>query len=79
VLIDPHGDLVDEVARQKLVHHPKHGIDPNDLKIIDPTLMMEHGRFITINPFQYQFRHQEQVETYAQMLARVFTAMLKGG
>lgn len=92
VLIDPHGNLADEVAAQDFFFG---GIErgrkkqPNALSTseadwsglvyINP--MLDAERFPTINPFDISGKgyRSSQIESYALHLARVFTAMLSGG
>ena len=76
VLIDPHGDLAESVARQKQWQQencPK-------LVYLDPTIDPS-GKLPPLNPFTAfpSFPSQRQQDTYAQLLARTFTAMLKDG
>lgn len=76
VLIDPHGDLAQEVARLRMFHKDEKG--PR-IAYIDPTL--KNGRVPSLNPFDFTplSSSSYQQETYAQMLAQVFTSMLKNG
>jgi len=72
VLIDPHGDLAEELMKKKLV------ASRDDLIILDPLLDRRGKANFCINPFDvYDFRlSSHDLDVYSQFLARTFTAML---
>lgn len=69
VLIDPHGDLAEEVISLKLNKD-----NPDRLIYIDPCL--EKGYTPVLNPFELKDKSDEAVELTAQMLVAVFEELL---
>lgn len=83
VLIDPHGDVADECARQRMffrdyAHSKRCGIEP-DLVFI--SLGLAKSSFPTLNPFDIRSKGYgpHQIEVMAQYLTGAFTAMLSKG
>lgn len=73
VIIDPHGDMVEEIARFKCFS-PESNYDY--LVYIDPTL--KNGFSPSINPFEIEDTSENNIAKTTQELIRVFKALLKG-
>lgn len=74
VLVDPHGDLADELMKKKAV------TNRDDLIILDPMLDGQGSASFCVNPFDVDFiKDSKTKDVYAQFLARSFTSMLKDG
>lgn len=73
VIIDPHGDMVEEIARFKRFS-PENDYD--DLVYIDPTL--KNGFSPSINPFEIEDTSENNVAITTQELKRVINALLQG-
>lgn len=73
VIIDPHGDMVEEIAQFKCFS-PENDFD--ELVYIDPTL--EHGFSPTINPFQIEDTSENNIAITTQELKRVINILLQG-
>lgn len=75
VLIDPHGDLAEQFARQWLFSE----VDRDNLIYLDPFL--SEDALPTLNPFDLGGRAASGawVDTLAQRLAGVFVSLLRGG
>jgi len=69
VLIDPHGDLAEEVISLQL-----NQTNPDRLVYIDPCL--SKGYTPVLNPFELKDKSDEAVELTAQMLVAVFEELL---
>ena len=80
VLIDPHGDLAEQVVRQR--HYSadfrKTPEDP-DLIYLDPFLGAGDGRFPTLNPLDVGNRTNFQIEKIAQQLTGVLRSLVTRG
>ena len=78
VLIDPHGDLARQLARQWPYGHDarRHSDDP-DLIYLDPCLAIQQDRFPALNPFDlYSSQHSElKRERSAQQLTAVLRSL----
>lgn len=73
VIIDPHGDMVEEIARFKYFQ-PHENME--DLVYIDPTL---HDDFSpSINPFDIDDMSENNIAITTQELKRVINALLQG-
>ncbi len=79
VLIDPHGDLAEELVRQRL-YYDALTTDNDELVYIDPLLGSSRGLYPTLNPFDLGNRKygELQIERTAQQLARVFQTLVGG-
>ena len=80
VLIDPHGDLAEQIARLSFYHddrreHP----DAPDLIYLDPFLGAKDGRFPTVNPLDVGKKTSFQLDKIAQQLTRVFQTLVARG
>ena len=79
VLIDPHGDLAEQVARQDCFARDfeEHPQDP-DLVYLDPFQGASSARFPTLNPLDVSARSYSdlQREKLAQQLMRVFKSLV---
>lgn len=73
VIIDPHGDMVEEIARFKCFS-PENNYD--DLVYIDPTL--KNGFSPSINPFEIEDTSENNIAITTQELKRVINALLQG-
>lgn len=73
VMIDPHGDMVEEIARFKCFS-PENNLD--NLVYIDPTL--ERGFTPSINPFQIDDTSEENISIVTEELNRVINILLQG-
>lgn len=73
VIIDPHGDMVEEIARFR---HFSPSKNYNDLVYIDPTL--KDGFSPSINPFEIEDTSEINIATTTQELRRVLSALLSG-
>lgn len=69
VLIDPHGDLAEEVTSLKFNKE-----NPDRLVYIDPCLSKGHTP--VLNPFELEDKSDEAVELTAQMMVAVFEELL---
>ena len=73
ILLDPHGDLAEQCARQKWwLRHPS---------LVYLAVNSRHHRFPVLNPFDLGGKtyHPDQLHILASSLTRVFTAMLSKG
>jgi type IV secretory pathway VirB4 component len=68
VLLDPHGDMAEEVFR---LQHP----DPERIVLIDPFLFPGHTP--VLNPFQLTHTDSVSVELATQQFVRVFEELIK--
>ena len=79
VLIDPHGDLAEQLARQRCfaADFEVHPNDP-DLIYLEPLLGANQGRFSTLNPLDIAGRHYSdlQREKLAEQLVKVFKSLV---
>jgi hypothetical protein len=73
VIIDPHGDMVEEIARFKRFS-PENNYD--DLVYIDPTL--KNGFSPSINPFEIDDTSENNIAITTQELKRVINTLLQG-
>jgi Type IV secretory pathway, VirD4 components len=73
VIIDPHGDMVEEIARFKRFS-PENDYD--DLVYIDPTL--KNGFSPSINPFEIEDKSENNIAITTQELKRVINTLLQG-
>jgi hypothetical protein len=73
VIIDPHGDLAESVARLKINYN-------NDRLIyFDPFLAKDRKLYPVINPFDLKDATIEKVDSASEALAEVFSLILKEG
>lgn len=68
VLIDPHGDLCQEILKLQL--HRNH----KDIIYIDP--YFKHGYTPTFNPFDLKDRSEYNIEIHSQQIVKVFQELL---
>jgi len=73
VIIDPHGDMVEEIARFKCFS-PERNYE--NLVYIDPTL--KQGFSPSINPFEIEDTSENNIAITAQELKRVINTLLQG-
>ena len=73
VIIDPHGDMVEEIARFKRFS-PENDYD--SLVYIDPTL--KNGFSPSINPFEIEDKSENNIAITTQELKRVINTLLQG-
>lgn len=73
IIIDPHGDMVEEIARFRRFS-PQNNYD--DLVYIDPTL--KDGFSPSINPFEIENPTENNIAKTTQELKRVLSALLQG-
>lgn len=82
VVIDPHGDLVQQIARKEAFARDfeKHPEDP-DLIVIDPFFAARSGRYPTLNPLDLSGRSRSpaEIEKLAQQLSRVIESLVTKG
>lgn len=74
IIIDPHGDMVEEIARFRRFS-PQNNYD--DLVYIDPTL--KHGFSPSINPFEIEDTSENNIAITTQELIRVLSVLLQEG
>ena len=72
VLIEPHGDLAEEVKNLAV-----HMDDPDRLAYISPTY--DFGKIPVFNPFDISDRSPRNIDRYSQELSRTFEELLKDG
>jgi len=72
IVIDPHGDLVEEIARLKILNKPRFS---NRLVYIDPSLSQDHSP--SINPFQLKIKSEKNISLMTQELKSIMTVLLQ--
>ena len=80
ILIDPHGDLAEELVRQEMYSNALTRHYSQELIYLDPTLGASEGSFPTLNPFDLADKElsELQIERTAQQLTRVFQSLVGG-
>ena len=85
LLIEPHGDLALDMARQKVFYedfkaHLENECDDWNLIYFDPTLASDDGKYPVFNPFAIVGGMSErQLDRTAQQFTQAFLAMLGSG
>ena len=85
VLIEPAGDVSEEIAQQKVFYEDfkfrqKNGRDPN-LIYVDPLLAHAEGKYFVFNPFDVSGKNHSDIQLgkLAQQLSSSIVAMLGSG
>lgn len=84
VVLDPHGDLVEEIARWRRFREGANGRSESrdeqgesGLVYVDPFLDSERSRFPVINPLEIEDRSPDAIDAHVQALMRAFQALLR--
>ncbi|MBF0264129.1 MAG: hypothetical protein HQL46_02575 [Gammaproteobacteria bacterium] len=72
ILIDPHGDLAEEIAKLKPVKNRKIA---DRIVYIDPSLDINHSP--SINPFEITDRSEKNIALMTQELKSIFSVLLQ--
>ncbi|MBA6397592.1 hypothetical protein H4J67_07520 [Colwellia sp. BRX10-4] len=72
ILLDPHGDMAQEIAQFKEFNQPKFA---NRLVFIDPSL--KTGYSPSINPFQLEVKTDENIALMTQELLSIIKVLLQ--
>jgi len=72
LVIDPHGDMVEEIARMKVFQNPQ---KQKRLVYIDPSLQQDYSP--SINPFEISDRSEKNIALMTQELKSIITVLLQ--